>query len=249
MRNTNTPKKLKQDAIIEALLEVRFEMPETFPEIFLGRMVEYEPWKGFSPHRLPNSEFPPSLRQVDPNLQFLPIFQLLDAENNRSVRIGERVLSYHQLKPYVGWGKFNDELNIAIEGLFDKVENLVITRLGFRYLNALSKDLHGISSASDLDINIEISGEKILDKVNINFTKSLPNQMNCTVRIATPEFIQGSLPPNTSVFIDIDIFTEDNFKASNKQTVKNWIRDAHDVEKNEFFKLLKDETINDLREE
>jgi len=45
-RGKSIPKKLKHDAIVEAVVEVRFSTT-TIPEILFGRLSEYGPWKNF----------------------------------------------------------------------------------------------------------------------------------------------------------------------------------------------------------
>src|SRR2546427_129180 len=110
------PAKLKQDAIVEAIFEIRFDT-STIPEVLLGRLADYAPWKAFEQRRLPAYEIPDPVRQVDPNLRYTPVFELQHAAGQRSVRIGAHVLSYHQLAPYVGWPAFKPELIRAIQGL------------------------------------------------------------------------------------------------------------------------------------
>src|SRR2546426_10312114 len=103
------PRKLKNDALVEALLEIRFDTP-TIPEVLLGRLADHAAWKGFQQRRLPIAEIPAAIRQTDRNLRYSPLFELADPERNRLVRIGEHVLSYNQLRPYVGWTVFSAEL-------------------------------------------------------------------------------------------------------------------------------------------
>jgi uncharacterized protein (TIGR04255 family) len=97
-RNKRIPAKLKDDAIVEAVLEVRFDMT-TIPEVLLGRLADCPSWKGFEQGRMPTYEIPAFLRQADPNLRYQPVFELHNAEKNRTVRIGDHVLSYHRLAP------------------------------------------------------------------------------------------------------------------------------------------------------
>src|SRR5688572_6634063 len=99
MRQKRIPKKLKHDAIVEALLEVRFQTT-TIPEVLFGRLADYAPWKGFTQVRLPAYDLPALMRQADPNLRFQPLFELRDEQNKQAVRLGGRVLSYHKLAPY-----------------------------------------------------------------------------------------------------------------------------------------------------
>src|SRR6266513_2687614 len=113
------PVKLKQDAIVEALLEIRFATP-IIPEIFFGRIAEHASWKGFTQAQMPAYNLPAALRQADPTLRYHPVFSLVEAAGRRAVRIGPQVLSYHRNMPYVGWEKFKPELEDAISGLFEK---------------------------------------------------------------------------------------------------------------------------------
>src|ERR1039458_8731322 len=59
------PEKLKHDAIVEALFEGLFSM-STIPEVFFGRIAEYETWKNFKQTQLPFYQIPAVMRQADP---------------------------------------------------------------------------------------------------------------------------------------------------------------------------------------
>ena len=71
----------------------------------------------------------------------------------------------------------------------------------------------------------------------------------CTVRIATPEFIKGELPANTSVYVDVDVFTHDGYESREGADVASWLEAAHTKEKLQFFRLLTIETIDSLKED
>src|SRR5208282_4865763 len=118
-RDKPIPLKLRHDAIIESILEIRF-FTTTIPEIFFGQLAACEHWKGFEQRRLPAYQIPAPLRQADLNLRFQPVFELREVNGHRSVRIGANVLSYHQTSPYVGGNKFMSELSEAIDILFEK---------------------------------------------------------------------------------------------------------------------------------
>src|ERR1700678_3879574 len=162
-RGKRVPKKLKNDAIVEAIFEVRFDAA-TIPEILFGRLADYAPWKGFTQRRLPAYEIPAPLRQADPTLRFQAVVEL--SSKQRSVRIGPQVISYHRTVPYVGWERFHLELTEMINGLFQTAGSPIIRRLGLRYLNALRNDLHGIASISDLDLEIKVASERVPGNVN-----------------------------------------------------------------------------------
>jgi len=150
------------------------------------------------------------------------------AGDRRSVRIGPQVIAYHRSAPYVGWEQFRAELNETISGLFETSKDLVIHRLGLRYLNALRSDVHGIKSISDLNLEIKVANKRIPDSVNLNFNVDAADDTACTVRIATKEFVQGQLPLNTSVYIDVDVFTKEGFETQEQGAAQAWVAAAHE---------------------
>lgn len=52
------PERVEPDAIVEALLEIRFDST-TLPEIFLGRMADKPTLRGLQQRRLPAYEIAP----------------------------------------------------------------------------------------------------------------------------------------------------------------------------------------------
>jgi uncharacterized protein (TIGR04255 family) len=241
------PQKLRNDALIEALLEIRFDT-QTIPEVLVGRLADHAPWKGFQQRRLPLAEIPAPIRQTERNLRYSPLFELADPEHNRLVRIGEHVVSYHQLRPYVGWAVFREELRRTVDGLFEKAGEVVVRRLGLRYINALTPQVHGIKGILDLDLKVSAAGLTLPGNVNLNFTTDVQDDMSCTVRVATSEFVGGNIPEGTSVVIDVDVFTKPAVRIKSAETVKNWVDTAHTREKEQFFRLLTTETIEALAE-
>ena len=242
------PTKLKNDAIVEVAFEIRF-ITSTIPEVLFGRISEFGPWIDFAPSQLPISQIPLAVRQADPNLRFQPIFAMTNEVDKRAVRVGGNTLSYSRGMPYVGWANLRLELRQVIAALFEKARDLRVERLGLRYLNALRNDLHGIQSIADLDLSLKIEDERISDLVNINLTFDPASDTTCTLRIATPELVQGLVPPGTSVYVDVDIFTnEEGFGTTDRNFVEAWIERAHQREKEQFFRLLPASTIESLRE-
>jgi uncharacterized protein (TIGR04255 family) len=85
--------------------------------------------------------------------------------------------------------------------------------------------------------------------MNVNVTADGASDTACTVRIATTDIIRGNLPPSTSVYVDVDVFTgKEGFETTDQDFVKQWIEKAHTKEKAQFFQLLTPETIESLRE-
>jgi uncharacterized protein (TIGR04255 family) len=156
------------------------------------------------------------------------------------------VLSYHQLAPYVGWELFRPALWAAIEGLFQKVDGLIVRRLGLRYINAIRSDIHSICSVADLDVMMSVADQPISSNVNLNFTTEISQTTLCTVRVATSDFVQGNLPNTTSAMVDVDVYTKESYRTSDVEEVKRWLEMAHDNEKKQFFQLLTEDSIEAL---
>ena len=188
------------------------------------------------------------MRQADDNLRYQPLFELSDSVNKRSMRLGSQVLSYHQLAPYDGWSQFEPRLHEVVDQLFAKSDNITIRRLGLRYLNALRSDVHKIRGIADIDLVLVVSEESLSKNVNLNYTQDLSSDTQCSVRIATTDFVQGALPANSSVYVDVDVFTKEGFRSNDAAAVKRWLSFAHGKEKESFFSLLKESTIKELQE-
>jgi uncharacterized protein (TIGR04255 family) len=243
------PKELKHDSIVETVFEIRFDT-SAIPEVFFGRLAECSSWQNFQQRRLPAADIPSPMRRADPGLRFAPSFELREANGQRAVRIGPQVLSFHKFAPYWGWAKQLPALQEALQQLFSKAGPVNARRLGFRYLNALTNSLHGIRGLSDLDMSVKVAGQLISDHGNVNFKTMPAAEMECTVRVATPDFVEGApLPNGTTVFIDVDVSTPDRFRSGDQQKILDWIDRAHTEEKVAFFRLLTDQTIADLRKD
>lgn len=245
------PKKLRDDAIIEAVCLLQFQTQE-LPEVIIGRLTDGSQWAGFTPSRLPLADVPAPIRTSDPNLKFQPIFELKNPDGSRIVRIGETVISYHVVgvKNYSGWDKFSGELHDAFKTLFEKLQKPEVKRISFRYINALEEHRHHISDVQQLSIDVLVKNKKLDGPINLNFIEYDPLRIT-TTRIAHPNFVVspgGALPKGTKVIIDIEVTTPDQFSATDLIEVMKWIDVSHTFEKNAFFRLIPVEITEKLKE-
>lgn len=240
---------LKQDGIKEALFEIRFDSPVT-PEVVIGRLTDAEGWAGYNPVRLAAADLPKQIRDIDLNLRYAPSYELVKSETNELIRIGAKSLSYHRLAPYPGWNIHFPALKDAIKTLFAKIATITPTRLGFRYVNALNGQDHLIGRASDLALKIAI-GDGVgfePDSFALNYKRQACLGHIEQVQVATPDYVQGQPGlPDFSVIVDIDIFTPDAYTVGGQDDVLAWIETAHDLLKENFFKLLPNNIIEQLR--
>lgn len=245
-RDAPLPQSIKPDALIEAVLEIRYDAPTVLSEVVFARLAEHSAWAGYTQLRLPASQIPEPMREADANMRFVPVFELTNGQ--RIVRSGPHVFSYHTRAPYPGWLTFRAELDSAVEELFAKASGITVSRLGLRYINALNEDQHGIQSPIDLDMKVAIANDAEMVRINVNFLSDAFSGADCMVKVASREFVAGLLPESAKVVIDVDVFTRDNqFSTTNCDDVKAWVEKAHTHVKREFFHLLKQTTIDILK--
>ncbi|MBT3054926.1 MAG: TIGR04255 family protein [Candidatus Thiodiazotropha sp. (ex Codakia orbicularis)] len=241
------PKKLKEDAIVEAVLEVRFESND-IGEVVVGRLTDLGNWKGFNFQSLPNADIPDIIRVNDPRLKFVPTVE--GRSDRYAVRIGARVISYHVYEPYPGWRDLQHDLNSIIHEIYNRLTDLRVTRLGLRYINLINSKRHNLTDISQLELNINVAGRNIQQGINLAFGQQKSEYHLVMTRVASPEFISGTeLSKDVVCAIDVDVFTNDDFKEEREEAVQRWVSEAHNYEKEAFFQLLPDDLITELAEE
>jgi uncharacterized protein (TIGR04255 family) len=229
------PRKLKKDAVAEALLEVRFDSTE-LGELVIGKLASHEMWKSFPGIRLPLADIPAPIRQADLNLAYQPVLERRNPDTTRIVKIGDRVLSYHALPPYPGWDALEPELHQVMEFVFTAVEGFAAKRFGFRYINVLTPE-HSVHGAKALNFNVAVAGAPLDAPLNLNYLRIRREQHHTIVRIASKEFVQNPAV-NLSALVDIDVFTPAGFSSTDMNQAKEWLSDAHEFLREEFFGLL-----------
>jgi uncharacterized protein (TIGR04255 family) len=238
------PKRLKRDPIVEAILEIRFKS-EDVSEVVVGKLAAHSAWGTGTTVRLPVADIPEPIRSQDPTLQSQPILELRPASGGRIIKVGERVVSYHAVKPYPGWAVFEGELAATIDTVFATIKGLQVTRLGFRYINAFTKDDHAIESVRALNLRIEIADLPVPPPLNLNYSHKHDDQHVSLIRIASTEFsaIPGVSP---TAVADIDIFTPDVIEIGSSDAAKLWTAAAHARLKEEFFNLFTKQMFDSL---
>jgi uncharacterized protein (TIGR04255 family) len=244
------PRKLKTDPISEGLLEIRFACQDV-PEVIVGRLASSPLWVGGVTTRLPSADIPAPIRNLDPNLKFVPTLEIRPTTGGRLVRIGEHSISYHTLKPYPGWGIYSVELTKAVSAVFAcGFTGFKIERLGFRYINSMREQEHGIHGVDDLNVSVEISGTRVQPPLNINYGREHTPEHKSLVRLASSEFVLSpGGEPRPSAVVDIDIFTPDNTSPNTEAGVGAWVETAHTLLKGEFFGLFTKKMFDDLVEQ
>jgi uncharacterized protein (TIGR04255 family) len=232
---------------VEALCELQFTCPEQ-PEVIIGRLVDVAAWKSFSKNRLPVADIPAPIRMAEIALRAQPLFELRNKESSRLVRIGQSAVSYHLMGKYCGWEEFQPELRSAFDAVFQTLNGLTIARIGLRYVNALVPSRHVIRDVHELNLRVSVADTPLSGEMMLNYIVENDRDHVTATHAASPTYVQGRIPQNTRVVIDVDVHTRDGYQNKNFASVMEWIEDAHTYEKQAFFKLLPRNVIEKLRE-
>ncbi|MGE0151843.1 MAG: TIGR04255 family protein [Reyranellaceae bacterium] len=231
------PRRLKKDAIVEALFEIRFRtnQPE---QIVVGRLSDKKEWKKYTVSRTAFADVPAQIRNSNPALKFHAIVDLVAPDRTRTIKIGANIVSYHVLKKYCGWTQFKTELDDLVAHLEKTISDISIERLGLRYLNALTSDAHHITSVSDLNLAITLATQPITDPLNIAVLRKISSEFMAQYKVASVEFIQGNIPTSTVALVDVDVYTPAGFVRRGVKSISKWLERAHTYEKEIFFSIL-----------
>ena len=241
------PKKLKHDSITEAVFEIRFHS-EDADEVVLGRLLDVRTWRDWKKTRLPFADFPTVMRAQDQMLKYQALYDIRSRQGGELIKVGSNVISCHVIGQYPGWNEFSKLIRKAVTAIFSRGAPIRIVRLGLRYINALTKEKHFIGSLYDLTAVITVRNETPSDHINLNYTVRTENGMEALVRAASPSLVSGTLPPDATVYVDVDVRTVDEPGHIDRKGVMKWVRRAHNFEKEQYFKLLPDDVIEKLRE-
>lgn len=244
------PRKLKVDAIVEAVFEIRFEPdPSLMSEILFARLADKAEWRFFKQARLPIADIPAPIRRADPELRYQPTFNLTSDDGKTSVQIGPQVVAYSARGAYPGWDRYRPVLEGVVSNLYEAANNAEISRLGLRYVNALKSTDHGIGNMTDLDIALSVGGNPLVESANINFKSGVGTHFETMSRVATVDMAQGIIPEHSTVIVDIDVYTCAGYAERNEQAIRDWISKAHEIEKKTFFMILGENATARLRED
>jgi len=240
------PERLTNDAIVEAVFELRFEATSLIPDLVTARLADRADWSGYRQARLPFADLPQPIREHDPNLRFQPLMELKSPKNDELIKIGPNVISLHNLAPYLGWHTgFQSKIHSLIDYFYLTLNSPSFVRAGLRYLNALTHNHHHISSINELNIEISINRNALKNPFNLNF-QYRAFRSKVVTRISSPEFVRGTVPQDMAAFIDIDVASETPLPGT--EELKEWLEEAHAQEKQEFFGLLPEEVVTKLED-
>lgn len=234
------PKRIDPCPIVESVLEIRFS--SSLPEDAIFGVI-YNQFKDVHPkfESLNVLQLPQAIRDQDPNLRYSPHYKT--QKDNFVLQVGPRSFSISNVENYVGWEIFSKKIFSTFDlinnsGVIDKIE-----RLGLRYINILK----GVNIFENSNFNISLKKEAINTKTNI--TTEIPFEKGfCQLRLTSDAEAQLGGPKGELVLgsvIDIDAVVN----AKDFQSISQAIEYSHQIEKELFFTILKEDFIKTLNPE
>lgn len=231
------PKSINPCPIIDAVIEIRFEV-NLFSNAVFG--IIYKEFQSEYPEveKLPILQIPEQVRDNDPNFKYKPHYKIYNS--NYAVQIGSDVISFCSKIPYKGWVDFSKNAFTFLEKLFGLKIITKINRLGLRYVNFFNSDIY-----NKTNLQLIISDENVISKNLTIRTEILKNDFVNLVLFANNVQILIEGINSTGSIIDIDTFKE--FNDNNFiQNYQNEIVQAHKIEKEIFFSLLNSKFLTTL---
>jgi uncharacterized protein (TIGR04255 family) len=236
--------KLRDDPIVEALVEIRFAVPE-LQEVVVGRLSDI--WRQSRKNRLPTGDIPSPVRAANPNLLYLPTVEIRDADGINSVRLGGNTLGLHFTAPYAGWEVIYPKIGTVIDAVFGALPTIVIKRVGLRYVNIFTRARHYVDSVHSFAVMIKVRDTSLSGPISLSFTEPASAEHSCTTRLASRDFLVGQVPPDGVAAVDLDVATPPTYSNTSVDAIKLWIDQAHTFEKQAFRRLLPDDLYEKLR--
>lgn len=233
------PKKLNPCPIQEALLEIKFEanVPSS---VILGIVYpQINSYFNQEPIELPILQLPEHIRKADKTLKYVPYYKF--QKGTKITNIGPNVISFANFGEYKGW----EDFSLFIYQMLEKIlsTNIIhkITNTELRYINVFKENIFDF-------INLAISLESIEIKnepTEINTIITAGNYKNF-IRIGNSfDVVIKNKHYNRSI-IDINCVREISNINYFLKNYKEIIEEAHSVEKEMFYKLLKSESLSNF---
>ena len=232
------PKKLRKDPIVEAVFELRFKPAPSAPSAFgdvLAGILYNQFKKDFSQiDRLPFSNIPRELQDLDPNLRYQARSRL--KSDKGMILVGDRMAAISSPRPYMGWENFFPLIMRVIGQLNETTLVGQIERFSVKYMNVLEADemqaqfsfvnLRAKLGTYDLTKHLTQFRTEIEERGFANIIEILAGT---TVKTVDSKEFRGLL---------LNIDTVKKAPQNFWQEADALINSAHEVEKDLFFSVL-----------
>jgi uncharacterized protein (TIGR04255 family) len=230
---TSIPHRLKQEPLIEAIWELRFEKPEA-SDALPGQLYEAlrKRGKSVTMKRLPTADIPAPVVQMNPAFRYAPRQRITEEPAAALLwQTGDQIITLNCCKPYIGWLALKPEIEALIE-IVEKCDlNLKFERHSLRYINVLTLD--PAPDISALAINMKLGGHHIQNNPLQLRTEIKEGNFGHVIQIATPAEAHPPEGPITGTIVDLETHSVEPPKDFD--TLRGELDVLHDGLKELFF--------------
>lgn len=232
------PSKIAPCPIVEAVLELRFITQEswrTLPGVFFNSIRDRYPEQS----DLPLANVPEDVRRSEPAFRFQPLVRFV--RDDFFIQLGPQVVSLvTTTDAYPGWAAIETEITWLLReikkiGFISEAE-----RLATRYINFFDFDIFP-------KLSLEVTaGEKQLAGAELSIATVLRQEpLIARLHVANRAFMKGTSQPRHGSVFDLDVWVRSlDFDLFENGLEK--FREAHQLEKEIFFGLLKPDFLATL---
>lgn len=243
------PRGLKQEPLVEAIWELRFDLKEDVAGELLVGMI-YQKLKKDYPRivRLCAADIPRPILQSDPRLRYVPTIRLEGKEGlPLAVQVGDHLVSLNNRRPYRRWKEFSKRIRDLL-GVLQETELIEsFQSFSLRYIDLL--ELEPPPSLQSLQVRLELAGQD-LAKLPVQLRTEIEDppfvhivQINSYAQITLGnETLQGTL-------IDITAVQTLDPEGNGWAVLNEQLDSAHSRTHRLFFTLLTPEAITRLEPE
>jgi len=246
------PIKLETDTIIEAVAEIRFQGIESKTGALLPGILYSDPHikeKYPKLEELPAAQMPSAVIESNSDLEYAATHRM--SGERLSIQIGRKSIAMSCKTPYIGWNTFGKEIKQLIEILLNSELLANVERVSLRYINLLEmpieEQVHGLEK---LRTQIKLTDHDLItdSQAKSTYLRTELLQSECINIIQL--FWPGKLPGAEGkelhgTIVDVDTIKETNISEFT-ESYPELLNIVHDTEKNIFFPLLTQETLDDL---
>lgn len=247
MKIDRLPIRLGAEPLLEAVCEMRFASSFPASNILPGLLLQglQAEENQMSMQRLPASNLPKEMREIDPALRDAPLIGL--KWGGRNILIGDSLISVSCGKNYPGWKAFRADIEKVFRIAAGSQIIQSITRFSLKYVDLIPGG--NLETAGGLDISVKL-GELTLDRQNTVIRMEVvdPPYLHVVNAMTAADAVQEGAAPVRGSLIDVDtlhLSPQASVQEFMDRLVHN-LDDAHARNKRMFFECLTQETLDRL---
>ncbi len=246
------PIKLGTDTIIEAIVEIRFQGTEAKTGALLpGILYSDSHIKEQYPRmeELPAAQIPQVVMESDPNFEYAATHKM--SGESLAIQIGRKSISMSCKAPYIGWDNFRKEIEALIGILLQSDLLTNVERVSLRCINLLEmpidEQVHGLEK---LRTKITLTDHDLVtdSKAKSTYlrTELLLNDCTNIIQLFWPsKLLRSEGKELHGTIVDVDTIKETTISEFT-ESYSDLLNVIHDTEKNIFFPLLTQKTLEEL---